>query len=250
MASLLDALEKAFCKLRRKRISKQIFEQNKGVVQYGPFKGLKLSSGAHTSAGTLGAKTCGLYEGGVIAKIMELGPYDDVVNFGAGDGYFSVGVLMSGVAKRSICFEMDPTGREAVARNGKLNNVADRVVIHGTADDTTGAQLEKDGFVPENALVLCDIEGAEFAVLSPKLLNDLAGATLIVELHDRLMPDGAGMRQALIDRLPTGAKATILKSAPPDWRDMPEIEALNDYDRQLVSTDGRKVLGEWLIVTY
>lgn len=250
MSGLVEALERAIVKLRRKRVSRRIFDLNGGVVKYGPFKGLKLMTGAHTSAGNLGAKTCGLYEDGVIAKIMELGPYEDVVNFGAGDGYFSIGVLVAGIAKRSICFELDPLGREVVARNAESNGFAERVLIHGAADDGTGATLAREGFDPTKALVLCDIDGAEFPVLTEKLLSDLKGATLIVELHDKIIENGLGQRQALIDRLPDGASHFILKSTPPNWVDIPEIEALTDYDRQLVSTDGRKVLGEWLVVTY
>lgn len=250
MTSVLEALEKAIVKLRRKRVSRRLFARNGGEVRYGPFKGLRLSTGAHTSAGNLGAKTCGLYEDGVIAEIMVLGPYDDVVNFGAGDGYFSLGVLVAGIAKRSICFELDPTGREVVARNAEINGLSDRVLIHGAADDTTGATLAQAGFDPNRALVLCDIDGAEFPVLTEKLLGDLRGATLIIELHDKLITGGETLRQELIDRLPEGAQTRILKSAPPNWRDIPEIEEMTDYDRALASTDGRKLLGEWLIVTY
>ena len=250
MAALGEALEKAVCKLRRKRVSRRIFAENAGEVVFGPFKGLKLTTGAHTSAGNLGAKTCGLYEQGVIDLIMELGPYEDVVNFGAGDGYFSVGVLVAGIAKRSICFELDPTGREIVKANAAKNGVADRIVVHGAADDNAGDVLRAEGFDPSKALLLCDIDGAEFPVLTEKLLGDLKGATMIIELHDRIIENGQGQRQALIDRMPKGAQTRVLKSTPADWRDMPQIEALTDYDRVLVSTDGRKVLGEWLVVTF
>jgi len=163
MTKAMAALEKAFSKLRRKRISRQIFEQNAATVQHGPFKGLKLGGDAHTSSGNLGAKTCGLYEQGVIARIMELGPFDDVVNLGAADGYFSLGVLVAGVAKRSICFEMDEQGRAAIARNAQANGVADRVEIRGLADDSTGAILAEVGFEAGRGLVICDIEGAETA---------------------------------------------------------------------------------------
>ncbi len=250
MPGLLEALEKAIVKLRRKRVSRRLFERNGGVVRHGPFEGLKLSLGAHTSAGNLGAKTCGLYEDVVIAQIMALGPYKDVVNIGAGDGYFALGVLVAGVAERSICFEQNETGREVVTRNAALNGVDDRVLVFGEANDETGATLAQVGFDPDRALVLCDIEGGEFSVLTEKLLGDLRGATLIVELHDRLMAQGETLRQDLIDRLPGGAQHRILKSAPPDWRDIPEIEEMSDYDRALVSIDGRRRLGEWLIVTY
>ena len=77
------------------------------------------------------------------------------------------------------------------------------------------------------------------------------GAQLVVELHDRLMGDGSlAPREALIARLPQDAQHRVLKGQPKDWRDIAEIEALSYNDRQLICSDGRKVLGEWLIVTY
>jgi len=250
MGKLLPAIEKAFTKLRRKRVSRMVFEQNGGVVCYGPFTGLKLNGNANTSSGNLGAKTCGLYESEVIEQIIKLGPFKDVVNFGAADGYFSLGLLVAGMAQRSICFEMTEKGRAELAVNARNNGLSEKVVVRGTADDSAGSILSELQFDPASGLVLCDIEGAEFSVLSEKVLSDLKGATLIVELHDRLMPEGTSLREALVARLPDGAKTTFLKGQPPDWTGIPVIEALSDNDRALVCSDGRKILGEWLIVNY
>lgn len=250
MSKLMASLEKAIVKQRRKRVSQEMFARFGGEVRYGPFAGLKLGGDANTSAGNLGAKVCGLYEQGLLRWIAANGPYRDVVNFGAADGYFSIGLLVAGLAERSICFEMTAEGRAAVERNAQANAVADRVIVRGIADDTAGAQLAEDGVDARGALVLCDIEGAEFSVLSDKVLADLKGATLIVELHDHLMPEGTALRAALIARLPKGARHEILRSPPADWTGIPEVEAMSDYDRALVSLDGRKVLGEWLIVTF
>ena len=250
MASLLASIEKAATKLRRKRVSRGLFEAFGGAVRYGPFNGLKLGGDANTSAGNLGAKVCGIYEQALLRRLQELGPFGDVVNFGAADGYYSIGLLVAGLAKRSICFEMTAKGRASIAANARANGQTDAVEIRGIADDTAGPQLRELGFDAAGRLVLCDIEGAEFSVLSQTVLTDLRGAVLVVELHDRLMAQGLALRAALIARLPKDAAHEILTSAPPDWRGIVEIEAMSDNDRALVCSDGRKVLGEWLIVTY
>ncbi len=250
MGSLLEAIQKAVVKLRRKRVSRGLFAAFGGHVKYGPFKGLKLGGDANTSAGNLGAKVCGIYEQTLLDRLRVLAPFNDVVNFGAADGYFSLGFLVAGMAKRSICFEMTQQGRDAITRNAIANGQAQAVEVLGIADDTAGPQLRDLGFKADGGLVLCDIEGAEFSVLSKTVLNDLRGATLVVELHDRLMPEGLALREALIARLPKGAHHEVLKSAPADWVGIPEIEAMTDNDRALVCSDGRKILGEWLIVTY
>lgn len=250
MASVLAVIEKAVVKLARKRVSRRLFSQYDGEVRHGPFRGLKLGGDANTSAGVLGAKVTGIYEQALVRRIVAMGPFRDVVNFGAADGYFSIGLLVAGLAKRSICFEMTEQGRSAIKRNSANNGCGADVIVCGIADDTAGQHLRDLGFQAKGGLVVCDIEGAEFSVLSETVLNDLKGSVLIVELHDRLMPEGLALREALIARLPKGAKHEILTSEPPDWRGIPEIEALSDNDRALVCSDGRKVLGEWLIVTY
>ena len=246
----MAALEKAFTKLRRKSVSIAIFNKYDGVVQRGPFKGLKLNGNANTSRGTLGGKVLGVYEPEVMQEIADLGPFEDVVNFGAADGYFSLGVLIGGLAKRSIAFEMTQKGREAVKDNAIQNGILEKVVIRGIADDSVGPQLEELQYKPETGLLLCDIEGAEFSVLSEKMLNDLKGTTIIIELHDRMMKEGLSLRKALIARLPKDAKHRILTSKPTQWVGIPDIEVMSDNDRALICSEGRKVLGEWLIITY
>lgn len=72
----------------------------------------------------------------------------------------------------------------------------------------------------------------------------------IVELHGKLMKNGENLRQELIERLPDAARHRVLRSSPPNWQGIPEIEEMTDFDRALASIDGRKLLGEWLIVTY
>jgi len=250
MATLLEALEIALTKLRRKRVSRKVFQQNGGVVRHGVFTGLKLNGNANTSQGNLGAKTCGLYEWEVIAQIAKLGPFKDVVNFGGADGYFSLGPLIAGLAERSICFEMTEKGRAEIATNAANNGLAEKIVIKGAVDATAGSVLAELAFDPQSALVLCDIEGAEFTVLTSELLAYLKGATLIIELHDRLMSEGTVLREDLIARLPDGAQTTVITGGPADWRDIPSITELSDNDRALVCSDGRRVLGEWLLVTY
>lgn len=250
MPKIMAALEKAFTKLRRKSVSITIFNKYDGVVQHGPFKGLKINGKANTSSGTLGGKMLGVYEPEVMQEIVDLGPFEDVVNFGAADGYFSLGVLIGGLAKRSIAFEMTQKGQQAVKDNAAQNNLSEKVIVRGIADDSVGPQLAELGYNTNKGLLLCDIEGAEFSVLSEKVLNDLKGTTIIIELHDRMMIEGLALREALIARLPKGAKHRILTSKPTLWIGNADIEAMSDNDRALICSEGRKVLGEWLIVTY
>ena len=249
MSGLLEALEKALVKSRRKRVSRALFRRHAGVIQRGPFTGLALDGEANISQGMLALKIFGLYEHVVIEKIRELGPFADVVNIGAADGYFSLGLIKAGLAQRSICFEMTEAGRAAILRNAQRNGVADRVVILGKADADIAQHLAPTGFAPQRSLVLCDIEGAEFEVLSAEFLKVLSGAVLIVELHDRIHSGKPDRRDGLIANLPAGSRHEIIKSIPAPWSGIADIEALSDNDRALVTSEGRRAIGEWLVVT-
>lgn len=248
MKSFLASFEKAVVKLRRKRVSRYLFEAYGGVVQNGAFRGLILDGNANTSSGNLGAKIFGMYESEVIEKIGELGPFQDMINFGAADGYFALGALKSGLAQRSICFEMSSKGRASVLKNAQVNGLQDKVVICGAVDSSTPARLESLQVDYKRALLLCDIEGAEFSVFTGEFLNQLNGTTIIIELHDRLMSGGLQLREELFGRLPRHARYQLLVARPKDWRGIEPIEALEDNDRAPACSDGRKVLGEWLVV--
>ncbi len=247
MTNILDTLSKPLLKLRRKRLSNRIFADAGGVVQLGVFAGLKLDGNSNVSRSCLGQKVLGIYEAAVFEEIERRGPFGDAVCVGAADGFYALGLVKSGLAKRSICFEITADGREAIVRNAVENGVSDKIVVLGKADETFSQRLKANNFNAGNALVICDIEGAEFPVLSSDVLSVLDGAVLIVELHDKIMKDAASLRSALIDRIPVSYEKKVVREKPVDWRGIAALENLSDNDRGLAASEGRKVIGEWLI---
>ncbi len=71
--NIFSSIEKAFLKLRRKRVSQYIFNLNDGIVQKGLFEGLKLTDNSNISKGPLALKIYGFYEEVLINEIMEGG---------------------------------------------------------------------------------------------------------------------------------------------------------------------------------
>lgn len=247
MASLAEALEKAAVKLYRKRMSRRLYEASDGRVKYGPFAGMALGALSHLSQGPLALKLFGLYEREVVEVLTGLSGVETLVNCGAGDGYFSIGLVRAGVVMRSICFELDEKGRKVIAENAARNGVADRITILGAADRSLPAVLAREGVDPARTVVLCDIEGAEFSVLSAQLIAALAQSLFVVELHTFAVDRG---EQALADLearfAPTHA-VELISAKPRDWSGIPELEALPDNARALVASEGRKILGLWLV---
>ena len=247
--SFLSDIEKTFTKLRRKRVSGAIFDKYGGVIQRGPFEGLKLTGHANISRGPLALKLFGLYEGVVIEEIIKRQPFEDFVNIGAADGYFSLGLLKAGFAKRAICFEMSQEGRMSIIENAELNELSEYILVLGAADSKLGQRLSEANYNPANSLVICDIEGAEFSILTEQTFEYFMGATIIVELHDKILHNNTEARDRLIEYLPDGYSFSVLKSKPVDWSGITAIENLSDNDRALAMSEGRKLIGEWLIAS-
>ena len=251
MSKILDAISKAIMKQRRKTLARSIFDRYDGVVQRGPYAGMKLGDRSNISQGPLGLKILGLYESLVVEKILAVKNFDDFINFGAADGYMALGPLFNASCKRAICFEMTEEGRNAVKRNAKINNILDGLIIKGKVDQNVIASLSELEINPSRSVVLCDIEGAEFEVLTKEVFTFLRGATLIVELHDKLIGNGYGLREKLLKNIPSDAYAHIIsQKQASSFEGISDLEELNDSDRALVMSEGRKFFGEWLIVEY
>jgi len=246
--SLLGDIEKAFAKLRRKRISKELFKKHEGIIQLGPFEGLRLIDDTNISKGVLGMKIYGLYEQVVIEELLGMGAFNDVVDIGAADGYFPLGMLRAGLAKRTICFEETEKGQESIEKNAKYNNSSDQTVIFGSASgDSLLSKLEEVNFNKKNSLIICDIEGGEFEIFSKDFFEKVHGASIIIELHDRVQNLPISLREDLIAKLPSDYTSKIIKAKPVSWDGIKDLEELHDIDRVLVTCEGRRILGEWLV---
>jgi hypothetical protein len=246
MNKLLESIEKAVTKLYRKRIARRLFETSSGKVERGPFAGMKLIAFSHISSAPLALKLYGLYEKEVLDFLVSLTGRTVLVNLGAGEGYYSVGLIRSGTVERSLAFEIDEKGRAAIATNAEQNGVAGRIKVFGAADGTLARTLAAEGVAPGSAIILCDIEGAEFSVIDDALASAYREAVFVIELHPFAVEGGEALLAALIARLAPSHELRRVKAGHRDWVGIPALEALNDNARALAVSEGRKLQAEWL----
>ncbi len=133
-------------------------------------------------------------------------------------------------------------------RNATENSLEDKVQVFGIADQHMMKKLKEHSFNTENSLVLCDIEGGEFDLFTNDLFNYLKGAKIIIELHDKVLGLNEEIRTKLIQKIPKGLSYKILKSQSLNWNGISTLEELSDNDRAVVLSEGRKKIGEWLII--
>src|SRR4051812_10738394 len=139
-----------------RQVGQRVFGLTDGVVVAGPFEGLKYVSTARGSS--IGPKLLGTYElelREIVEAIIGRG-YRTVINIGAGEGYYSVGLAKRMPNAKFVSFDADESNQKQIAALAKLNGVDDRMTVKGFCDDAALAAAIGDA---GDVLVICDIEG-------------------------------------------------------------------------------------------
>jgi Met-10+ like-protein len=154
-------------------------------VLRGPFAGMKYIDESIGSAYI--PKLLGLYEmelSHCVAAINQLNP-DQIIDIGAGEGYYAVGLACLNPAVRMLAFEMQPTGRRAIADLARLNQVEKQIDVRG---ECRVADLQAALSTIGRSVVVCDVEGAELELIDQTAVPALRNATILLELHEFVVP--------------------------------------------------------------
>jgi hypothetical protein len=179
----LDNALRLVAKWRSVLIQNTVIQQCGTAVQSGPFKGMQFVN--QSSEGCHVPKLLGIYE-------QELHPhieaavargYGHVIVIGMAEGYYAVGLAMRMPDAKVHAFDTNEKAHAICRKVAELNKVADRVEIGGLFKGEDFARYAGD------RLVICDIEGAEEALLDPQKYPALRDVDLIVELHECFKPD-------------------------------------------------------------
>ena len=158
-----------------------VMRETNCVVRSGPFQGMKYTG---KSAGSvLIPKLLGIYER-ELHPVLEYAishPFQVIVDIGAAEGYYCVGLARRMPQTRVVAYEMDEAGRRQLKELARLNHVSDQLEIRGlcTMEEMNSVL---DASVP--ALLICDVEGAEAYLLDSLRVPALVSMHILVELHD------------------------------------------------------------------
>jgi predicted O-methyltransferase YrrM len=217
-----------------RQVGQRVFALTGGVVVGGPFKGLQYVSTARGSS--IGPKLLGTYElelREIVEGIIARG-YRTVINIGAGEGYYSVGLAKRMPQTRFICFDADPSNQEQIRTLAKLNGVDAQLDVRGFCDDAALNAALGDA---QDVLVLCDIEGAEVEVLRPDAVAGLRRVDLLVEMHDIVRK---GCSPTLKKRFETTHKIEVIATRKRQAPEFPAgVPAGSDRERREFMDEGR-----------
>ncbi|OHE77465.1 MAG: hypothetical protein A3G75_08210 [Verrucomicrobia bacterium RIFCSPLOWO2_12_FULL_64_8] len=130
-----------------------------------------------------------------------------VVNIGAAEGYYAVGLLFSKATTTIICFEESAVGQSLIRALAAKNGITAGLEVRGRCDSAALRACLAQSGVP--AFVLCDIEGGELDVLTIEQVPQLARCEMLVEVHESVLP---GIGTTLVDRF--GATHQASKHLP------------------------------------
>jgi hypothetical protein len=200
-------------------------QNNPKVVLAGPFAGLHYVDRAVGS--NYLHKLVGSYEAVLhptVNSILEKS-FDTVIDIGAAEGYYLVGIGQKLPQTRLVGFETETTGRELISEMFIKNNLKNELVLEGTA---TAANVAP--YITEATLLICDCEGGELDILDPNIEAVFAKVqTAVIELHDFIRH---GIKEALTQRFSPTHTVTLIPFKLADPSQFPFFAAITDKSEQ------------------
>lgn len=229
------------------RISKYLFKLFDGQVKYGPFQGLRMTWDSSWGSNSRCTMLLGIYESELLTVLKRVSKhYRYFIDIGAADGYYAVGVLVGNLFEKTYCFEASVKGRKIIERNANLNDVSERISISGPAVGDFFNQIQPE--VRSNAVLLIDIEGGEFEMLSSQFFEAFNSSVILVEIHDWMVSDSELKLENLKLQAQDYFEIKELKTAERNPGAFKELVNMTDSERWIACSEGRDKLQSWWLL--
>jgi hypothetical protein len=175
----------------------------------------------------------GCYEYQILRE-LEKYSIENFVSLGAAGGYYAISLLKT-KCKNAILIESDKRNYPLIYENARLNLVEEKVTI---VEDINCIFTELAPTISKgsNNLLICDIEGDEYDLLSDNALISRLHShnfILIIELHDR----NSHLRNSLKEKLSSYYK---VRSLPSTERNIASHNLIpNIYESAMILAENR-----------
>ena len=211
---------------RRHRVERKLLSELGEIVLGGPFVGMAYTR-LVTSGGCIVPKLLGCYEQElhpVIKSILEH-KFDAIINIGCAEGYYAIGMARAMPTTIVYAYDIDEISRHRCGGLAEKNDVANRVRIGQTVSPE-----DFSAYKGQRVLVICDIEGGEFALLDPIKSQALLEFDMLVELH----PGSVGTVDSFTGRFSATHDVEIFQPGERNPEEFPELASLSLLDKLLV----------------
>lgn len=230
------------CLLHKRPLVEELSAQLIDGCTRGPFKGLRLPQKGAWSDADKAAKLIGAYE-------QELFPYIEhmiglvpthLVNVGASEGYYAIGIKRRVPACDVYTYDIDMKSFPALELCQRLNGVTVKKLAAFSFADPLAAfsgwcEISRLGFV-------IDCEGGEIDILNMPA-EVVRQSAFLIEMHDLFVED---VTAKLSDFLGCTHLTRIIPQGGRDFRSFPELAGLTDLEKALVLDEYRAGEMNWL----
>ena len=231
---------------RRRRLAEMLSERTGRVVQSGLFEGTVLPPPMAWGADDYAAMLLGTYELELhdsLRACIDVHP-NAVINLGCASGLYAAGLARLLPGCSVVANDLAPAALAATSQAWELNRLSDTnplELFHGVATFLgLSAWLEPHAL----PLVFCDIEGSERQLLDPVAVPQLLKALVVCEIHDHLAP---GTSALLMQRFSQTHRITFIESGSRHPHALPLLAEVEEHDRWLAVSEGRRLCGHWLV---
>jgi hypothetical protein len=170
--------------------------------------------------------------------------FDAVVDIGASDGYYAVGMALLWPGAKVTAYEMNPFPTRVCEALAAANDVRERIELRGECTASELRALRPSA----RTFVLCDCEGVEAELMDPEQVPWLRSATLIVELHEFARP---GVQELITRRFEPSHDVGVVQSHrryAGDYPALAEVPGVDYIDRELGVNEFRPVRISWAVL--
>ncbi len=208
----------------------------------GPFAGMRLPPRSMFFDARF-EKVFGAYEHELFPWLEEIAAtpkaFAQVVNVGAADGFFTVGLarLLPGVDV--LAFEPNEVKTPVLKEMARLNQVEGQISLRGFCRPDDLKALGPEGPV----LVVMDVDGGERDLLDSEAVPWLGRAAILVETHDAFVP---GMMALLKSRFEASHTIVELTMQGPEHGGIKQLQDLRMFEVDALVGSERPGLQSWL----
>jgi hypothetical protein len=195
-------------------------------VLSGPFAGMVYR--APSPSACFPQKILGTYEKELwpIIEIICSRGYDIIVDIGAAEGYYVVGLARRLPECQVIAFEANANQHPMLQHIAQANGVWSQIRLMGfCTQEELAASIPRKG----KCCIICDVEGFEAALLDPEMLAQLRECSLLVEVHDHLRD---GVSKLLTERFEKSHQIDVIVGRPRSTADLPT--GLAEFEQALL----------------
>lgn len=227
------------------RFAQSVYADGPIEVLSGPFANMRYFD--NVVWGPITPKWIGSYESELheaLATVMNTS-YDVVVDVGAAEGYYAVGLARAKADTRVITYDIDGRARKQQRQLAELNGVADQVDVRGYCRPS---DLQRD-IADARALVISDIEGSELELLDPEQTPSLCQADILIECHDREDLTAEQVLDLLATRFEPTHSVEVFRSSrrsTASWADLPNLRPVPSEDLSFALDESRNHPQPWL----